>query len=301
MRKTALLLAILFLAAISACGGDAPAVIEQTNAFHQDFGSMEKVEEFQNAAGEPVRIYTDGKYNYSVGENRGEAFLVSASPSTMTDIEEAYGRDPDAVIPQGDADQRMREILLAYFPEYDTAQLRVECNETRNHLDWFSYLIQEYDGINRVNIAAVSLAFDGTCTLVTGTHNSPEIFAGSDRFSVEEIRGIVFEYVTLNKTEIQREYLTPGRDTDGPFYDGQGKEMPPFAFLMETPEDMLDVEIVKLIKGDKPCWEMSFAVHDTWEQADPFFSGILPWITVYVDAMTGEVLSYTTTDHSLSQ
>ena len=148
------------------------------------------------------------------------------------------------------------------------------------------YIVYEYDGVNRVNTASISLAFDGTVSMVSGSHNSPEVFNGSDAYTSKQIEDIVFSYILQEKDNLALEIYP-----DEQYYEDNGNQLPKYQLFISTHEDMKNFSLEKVIWNGKPCWQAEFTLESSWAEFDEFYEVTNPVFHIYVDAISGEVLS----------
>ncbi len=251
-----------------------------------DIDSLTFESSMENAKGEAIDIYTDSIHRYYVFRETNELSVLSLSDEMMESLEQKYLDNPDALISNDAAEQCLRETVMQYFPEYDESKLKFDLNdETENCLEYYAYIVYEYDGINRVNTASISIAFDGTVSLVTGSHNSPEIFNGSDVYSDSQIKEIVYSYMLKEKDTLALEIYP-----EDEYYDENGL-MPQYQLCISTPEDMKDFSLEKIVYDGKPCWQAEFTLVSSWAEFDGFYDITNPVFHVNVDAIIGEVVS----------
>ena len=217
---------------------------ERSLRYIVDTDSFTLESSMETANGDTIDIYTDSQYRYSVFRETKELNVLSLSDEMMASLEQKYCDDPGALISTDMAEQYLIEAVRKYFPEYDASQLKLELNdETGSCLEYYVYIVYEYNGINRVNTASISLAFDGTVSLASGSHNSPEIFIGSDVYTSKQI------------------------------------------------EDMKNLSLEKVIWNGRPCWQAEFTLESSWAEFDEFYEVTNPVFHIYVDAISGEVVS----------
>lgn len=256
-----------------------------------DTSGMEFVESMENVDGELVDIYTDGEYNYSVLRSTGTLISLFGNDSLHDALLKKYNDDPDYIIERGQADRLLEQVISEYFPEYNWDTLKIECNdETGSYIESYIFMVYDYDGINRVNKASVSFAFDGTLTMLSGTHISSDIFEGTDTFSESELVEIAFNYVRDHKDELAAESIGTGD-----FFDESGTQLPSFAYIVESPEDLKNMAIEKMVYRNTVCWNVSFDLGNTWSELDGFYEVMNPYITLYIDARDGTVVEHLST------
>lgn len=255
--------------------------------FSVDTKSLSLQSSMKNADGDTVNIYTDGKYRYFILEASNELITISLSDEAMEALGQKFADNPESLISSETAEMCLMDAVWLYFPEYDKSNLRYEVNETGNYIEYYAFIVYEYDGENRVNKASVSIAFDGTVSFVGGSHNSPELFNGSDVFSRDEILDTVFNYVYNEQDSIAKSVYS-----EDEYYDENGEIMPPYQLIVTGKDDLKDFSLEKIIYEGKPCWQAEFSLVSSWSQIDEFFEVTNPLFHFYVDAMTGEVISY---------
>lgn len=264
---------------------------ERSLCYIVDTDSLTLESSMETASGDIIDIYTDSQYRYSVFRETKELNVLSLSVEMMASLEQKYYDNPDALISTDAAEQRLREAVMQYFPEYDTSQLKLELNdETGSCLEYYVYIVYEYDGINRVNTASISLAFDGTVSMVSGSHNSPEVFNGSDAYTSKQIEDIVFSYVLQEKDNLALEIYP-----DEQYYEDNGYQLPKYQLLISTHEDMKNFSLEKVIWNGRPCWQAEFTLESSWAEFDEFYEVTTPVFHINVDAISGEVVSHTHT------
>lgn len=242
----------------------------------------------ETASGDITDIYTDSQYRYFVFRETKELNVLSLSDEMMASLEQKYYDNSDAIISTDEAEQRLREAVIQYFPEYDASQLKLELNDkTGSCLEYYVYIVYEYDGINRVNTASISLAFDGTVSMVSGSHNSPEMFNGSDAYTSKQIEDIVFSYILHEKDNLALEIYP-----DEQYYEDNGNQLPKYQLFISTHEDMKNISLEKVIWNGRPCWQAEFTLESSWAEFDKFYEVTNPVLCIYVDAISGEVVSH---------
>lgn len=241
----------------------------------------------ETVSGDLIDIYADSIHRYYVVRETNELNGLSLSGEMMESLEQKYSENPDALISTDAAEQRLREAVKQYFPEYDDSKLQLNFNdETGNPLEFYAYIVYEYDGMNRVNTASISIAFDGTILLESGSHNSPEMFNGSDIYTSSQIEDIVFNYVLQEKDNLALEIYP-----EDEYYDDNENQLPKYQLYCSTHEDMKDISIEKIIYNGKPCWQAEFTLVSSWSEYDEFYEITNPVFHINVDAITGEVIS----------
>lgn len=241
----------------------------------------------ETANGDIIDIYIDSQYRYFVFRKTNELNVLSLSDEMMESLQQKYNDNPDALISTDVAEQRLREAVMQYFPEYDASQLKLELNnEPGSCLEYYVYIVYEYDGINRVNTASISLAFDGTVSMVSGSHNSPEVFIGSDVYTSKQIKDIVFSYVLQEKDNLALEIYP-----DEHYYEDNGNQLPKYQLFISTQKDMKNFSLEKVIWNGRPCWQAEFTLESSWAEFDAFYEVTNPVFHINVDATSGEVVS----------
>lgn len=115
----------------------------------------------ETASGDLIDIYADSIHRYYVVRETNELHGLSLSGEMMESLEQKYSENQDALISTDAAEQRLREAVKQYFPEYDDSKLQLDFNdETGNPLEFYAYIVYEYDGMNRVNTQAAELTVD---------------------------------------------------------------------------------------------------------------------------------------------
>lgn len=253
-----------------------------------DTSSLTFESSMENVHGEIIDIYSDNIHRYYIFRATNELNVLSLPDERKELLVQKYSDNPDALIFADAAEERLREAILQYFPEYDDSKLKLESNdESGSPLEYYSYIVYEYDGMNRVNTASISIAFDGTVTLVTGSHNSPEVFKGSDVYTDSQIESIVFDYVLNEKDRLAQE-IHP----EGEYRDVNGNIMPQYKFLVSSHEDMKDFSLEKIVYNGKACWQAEFTLVSSWSEIDDIYDITNIVFHVYVDAISGEVVHY---------
>lgn len=288
-----LLLCLVMTLSLVGCGKDKNNIdnsnIDPKDATHYvvDTDSLALESSTETANGDIIDIYTDSQYRYFVFRETNELNVLSLSDEMMASLEQKYDDNPDALITTDAAEQRLREAVMRYFPEYDASQLKLELNnEPGSCLEYYVYIVYEYDGVNRVNTASISLAFDGTVSMVSGSHNSPEVFNGSDAYTSKQIEDIVFSYILQEKDNLALEIYP-----DEQYYEDNGNQLPKYQLFISTHEDMKNFSLEKVIWNGKPCWQAEFTLESSWAEFDEFYEVTNPVFHIYVDAISGEVLS----------
>jgi len=260
---------------------------ERSLRYFVDTDSLTLESSMETASGDIIDIYTDSQYRYSVFRETKELNVLSLSVEMMACLEQKYYDNPDALISTDAAEQRLREAVMQYFPEYDASQLKLELNdETGSCLEYYVYIVYEYDGINRVNTASISLAFDGTVSMVSGSHNSPEVFNGSDAYTSKQIEDIVFSYILQEKDNLALEIYP-----DEQYYEDNGNPLPKYQLFISTHEDLKNLSLEKVIWNGRPCWQAEFTLESSWAEFDEFYEVTNPVFHICVDAISGEVVS----------
>ena len=292
-----LLLCLVLTLSLFGCGKDVNSVdnsnIDNKDAtrYVVDTDSLTLESSMETASGDIIDIYTDSQYRYYVFRETKGLNVLSLSDEMMESLQQKYNDNPDALISTDLAEQYLIEAVRKYFPEYDANKLKLELNnEQGSCLEYYVYIVYEYDGINRVNTASISLAFDGTVSMVSGSHNSPEIFIGSDAYTSKQIEDIVFSYVLQEKDNLALEiYL------DEQYYEDNGNQLPKYQLFISTHEDMKNFSLEKVIWNGRPCWQAEFALESSWAEFDEFYEVTNPIFRFNVDAISGEVVSHTHT------
>ena len=242
----------------------------------------------ETANGDLIDIYTDSIYRYFAFRETNELNVLSLSDEMMKSLEQKYYDNPNASISTEEAEQCLRKAVTQYFPEYDDSKLKLDLNDkTGNCLEYFAYIVYEYDGINRVNTASISIAFDGTVSLVCGSHNSPEIFNGSDVYTSSQIEDIVFNYVLQEKDSLALEIYP-----EAEYYEENGNPLPKYQLYISTRKDLKNFSLEKIIYNGCPCWQAEFSLVSSWSNFDEFYEITNPVFHVNVDAISGEVISH---------
>ena len=288
-----LLLCIVLTLSLFGCGKDKTTgdnsniSTKDTTRYIVDTDSLDHESSMETAGGDIIDIYTDSQYRYFVFRETNELNVLSLSDEMMVALEQKYYDDPDSLISTGTAEQRLKEAVMQYFPEYDTTQLKLELNnEPGSCLEHYVYIVYEYDGINRVNTASISLAFDGTVSMVSGSHNSPEVFDGSDVYTSKQIEDIVFSYMLQEKDNLASEIYP-----DEQYYEDNGNQLPKYQLFISTQEDLKNFSLEKVIWNGRPCWQAEFTLESSWAEFDEFYEVTNPVFHIYVDAMSGEIVS----------
>lgn len=292
-----LLLCLVLTLSLVGCGKDVNSVdnsnIDNKDAtrYVVDTDSLTLESSMETASGDIIDIYTDSQYRYYVFRETKGLNVLSLSDEMMESLQQKYNDNPDALISTDLAEQYLIEAVRKYFPEYDANKLKLELNnEPGSCLEYYVYIVYEYDGINRVNTASISLAFDGTVSMVSGSHNSPEIFIGSDAYTSKQIEDIVFSYVLQEKDNLALEIYP-----DEQYYEDNGNQLPKYQLFISTHEDMKNFSLEKVIWNGRPCWQAEFALESSWAEFDEFYEVTNPIFRFNVDAISGEVVSHTHT------
>lgn len=288
-----LLLCLVLTLSLIGCGKDITndtydKVAKGSSRYIVDTDLLTFESSMETASGDITDIYTDSQYRYFVFRETKELNVLSLSDEMMASLEQKYYDNSDAIISTDEAEQRLREAVIQYFPEYDASQLKLELNDkTGSCLEYYVYIVYEYDGINRVNTASISLAFDGTVSMVSGSHNSPEIFNGSDAYTSKQIEDIVFSYILHEKDNLALEIYP-----DEQYYEDNGNQLPKYQLFISTHEDMKNISLEKVIWNGRPCWQAEFTLESSWAEFDKFYEVTNPVLCIYVDAISGEVVSH---------
>lgn len=289
-----LLLCLVLTLSLVGCGEDVNSVdnsnIDNKDAtrYVVDTDSLTLESSMETASGDIIDIYTDSQYRYFVFRETKGLNVLSLSDEMMESLQQKYNDNPDALVSTDLAEQYLIEAVRKYFPEYDANKLKLELNnEPGSCLEYYVYIVYEYDGINRVNTASISLAFDGTISMVSGSHNSPEIFIGSDAYTIKQIEDIVFSYVLQEKDNLALEIYP-----DEQYYEDNGNQLPKYQLLISTHEDMKNFSLEKVIWNGRPCWQAEFTLESSWAEFDEFYEVTNPAFHINVDAISGEVVSH---------
>lgn len=303
-----LLLCLVLILSLVGCGKDIESVdnsnidniesIDNSNIDNKDAmryivdtDSLTLESSMETASGDIIDIYTDSQYRYFVFRETKGLNVLSLSDEMMESLQQKYNDNPDALISTDLAEQYLIEAVRKYFPEYDASKLKLELNnEPGSCLEYYVYIVYEYDGINRVNTASISLAFDGTVSMVSGSHNSPEVFIGSDVYTSKQIEDIVFSYVLQEKDNLALEIYP-----DEQYYEDNGNQLPKYQLFISTQEDMKNFSLEKIIWNGRPCWQAEFTLESSWAEFDEFYEVTNPVFHIYVDAISGEVVYHTHT------
>lgn len=289
-----LLLCLVLTLSLVGCGEDVNSVdnsnIDNKDAtrYVVDTDSLTLESSMETASGDIIDIYTDSQYRYFVFRETKGLNVLSLSDEMMESLQQKYNDNPDALVSTDLAEQYLIEAVRKYFPEYDANKLKLELNnEPGSCLEYYVYIVYEYDGINRVNTASISLAFDGNISMVSGSHNSPEIFIGSDAYTIKQIEDIVFSYVLQEKDNLALEIYP-----DEQYYEDNGNQLPKYQLLISTHEDMKNFSLEKVIWNGRPCWQAEFTLESSWAEFDEFYEVTNPAFHINVDAISGEVVSH---------
>lgn len=293
---TILLLCLVLILSLVGCGKDIESV-DNSNidnkcyALIVDTDSLTLESSMETASGDIIDIYTDYQYRYFVFRETKGLNVLSLSDAMMESLHQKYNDNPDALISTDLADQYLIEAVRKYFPEYDANKLKLELNnEPGSCLEYYVYIVYEYDGINRVNTASISLAFDGTVSMVSGSHNSPEVFNGSDVYTSKQIEDIVYNYVLQEKDNLALEIYP-----DEQYYEDNSHQLPKYQLFISTQEDMKSFSLEKIIWNGRPCWQAEFTLESSWSEFAEFYEVTNPVFHIYVDAISGEIVSHTHT------
>ncbi len=219
---------------------------KRSSCFIVDTDSLTFESSMETASGDITDIYTDAQYRYFVFRETKELNVLSLSDEMMASLEQKYYDNPDALISTDAAEQRLREAVMQYFPEYDASQLKLELNdEPGSCLEYYVYIVYEYDDINRVNTASISLAFDGTVSMVSGSHNSPEVFNGSDVYTSKQIEDIVFSYILQEKDNLALEIYP-----DEQYYENNGNQLQKYQLFIPV-ENYRSIQCVLNLESEK--------------------------------------------------
>ena len=122
-----LLLCLVMTLSLVGCGKDKNNIdnsnIDPKNATHYvvDTDSLALESSTETANGDIIDIYTDSQYRYFVFRETNELNVLSLSDEMMASLEQKYYDNPDALISTDVAEQRLREVVMQYYPEYDSA------------------------------------------------------------------------------------------------------------------------------------------------------------------------------------
>ena len=122
-----LLLCLVMTLSLVGCGKDKNNIdnsnIDPKNATHYvvDTDSLALESSTETANGDIIDIYTDSQYRYFVFRETNELNVLSLSDEMMASLEHKYDDNPDALITTDAAEQRLREAVMRYFPEYDAS------------------------------------------------------------------------------------------------------------------------------------------------------------------------------------
>ncbi len=101
---------------------------------------------------------------------------------------------------------------------------------------------------------------------------------------------IAFSYIQSHKDELAAESIGTGD-----FFDESGTQLPSFAYIVESPEDLKNITIEKMVYRNMACWNVSFDLENTWSKFDDFYEVMNPYITLYIDARDGTVVEHLST------
>ena len=129
-----LLLCLVLTLSLVGCGKDKNNVDnsnigkKDATRYIVDTESLTLESSMETASGDIIDIYTDSQYRYFVFRETNELNVLSLSDEMMESLERKYDDNPDALISTDAAEQRLREAVMQYFPEYDVSQLKLELN-----------------------------------------------------------------------------------------------------------------------------------------------------------------------------
>lgn len=291
---------------------DATVAINSVNIDGILLGELNCQEVIQNQVGQTIRVYSDDSYQYFVSDKSGEISLISMNGSTMEEISAKFEDGRYNTVSDEQAEKIMFEVIKKVFPEYSVSNLSIKTdNETGSSIERFRYYIEELHDDYVVNVASVSIAFNGEVSFISGTHNTIDMFKsdaapiGSDDLMItkEDLPDIVAEYIVENVVELEKsrsmEKNYPSHEkviaAEGMLLpDGVsiGEEftidtLPEYQVYCDNADDISIREIKKVMRSGTVLWEVNFMVHTSWGEYD---SALNPNVVMYIDPINGHVV-----------
>lgn len=308
-----IVLAVLFFALTK--GGILPlsnstADVDSILALEEDrILSLPQVDTVESQAGEVLLIYEDDEYLYYVEQNSKRVILVQMKPDDMERLGDEYSKSQDNTITEESAHQIMRYVIDSIFPEYNLDNLSINLDsDTGSHIEYYIYTIKEMHEDAVLNLATVSIAFNGEVTIVSGTHNTKESFGKIDGLSKEDAIRIAYEYVLEEKKSLDSEdpleYAGDGEvliaTEDMVLPDGVNvgdeihiEKLPRLEYFVDDVNDLHIIEMSKVSYLKRVVWQLAFSIDTSWGEID---EALNPIVVMYIDIETGEILMVDTAE-----
>lgn len=272
-------------------------------------GELRLIEERKDIAGNVIQIWEDDKYSYHFDVANNDVRVISANTERMEAIVKSAGDLSIGEIPNVDTD--ISGILKDFFSEYDLDSIKTEIDtESGNPIEWFEFTVKEYYKDILQNTAHISLSYDGQLTFLQGSRNTIDKTKDYWVYNEQDVVELAFKYILSKKddweSDINSELKNPGEAEyfiateemvvpDGVKIGEEFKteRLPQYEIYLNSIDDMKVSDVEKMVYGDTVAWLVEFSVNTSWGNFDEVLN---PFIHLYIDATTGEVLEMNSTD-----
>ena len=177
--------------------------------------------------------------------------------SSRNRMEEELSAHPDKLISEEKAYELMYGAVERYFPKYKKKNLEVSLEPVQSASQHFNFTVEEIEDDARLNIASVSLAFDGELSRMFGSENDDSVAFMEYRVKKEALPIIALDY--MNSSEKEGERYESGDLTEFDYIRGlyKGKLAWQLSFMAGGEErtifiDAQSGEVVDSIEPEQP-------------------------------------------------
>lgn len=304
-----LLCTLLFVALVSANPTGVVGKNEKIAEIPIQTGELRLIEERKDVAGNVIQIWEDDTYSYYYDVTSNKIGVISANTKKMEAIVKNAGDISAGYIPSVDTD--ISGFLKDFFPEYDPESIEIELDtESGNPIEWFQYTVKEHYRDILQNTAHISLSYDGQLTFLQGSHNSIDRTIDYWAYNEQDAIRLAFMYLQSKKDDLEHEINTELQTSGNEKYliateemvlpDGvkigeefKTEQLPQLEVYLNSVDDMNVSSVEKMVYQDTVAWLVEFSVNSSWGKFD---EALNPFLHVYIDAATGEVLEMNSTD-----
>lgn len=195
-RIIPLLLSAVLVLGLTGCGyGPDENVIAEISEMGLGAGEITLTRRLINAYGQKLAVYSDDIYDYTAAAKTGYIGLVEMNEDSRERMEEELSANPGRLISEEEAYEIMYSVVERYFPIYKRENLQVNLEPVQSAAQHFNFTVEEIEDDARLNIASVSLAFDGQLSRMFGSENDDSVAFMEYRVKKEALPIIALDYM----------------------------------------------------------------------------------------------------------
>lgn len=290
------------------------AAVEKIQSMGILEGELKFIEQRQDIKGELQYEYQDQKYTYIIAADSGDIVFAKMNSDKLDSL--VMKASSLKAVALEEAQQLAQKTISSAFPSYKTEDVEIESiTGNGNPIDYVIYTIEERHDDIIVNRAVISIGIDGSVTSFGGTNNSLSDFDGTDRYTGEQIRSLIYGYFARNKSDFEKAMQptfepstdkTTAQNKDLPtdtdewilpdgiesIEDYKEEKLPDYKLYLSSIKDMEFDEIYREKYNDTIVWCASFSLRSSWGDVESILN---PYVVVRVDAKTGTVVDIIST------